>query len=186
MIFIGIDPGQSGGIAVAKLSGDALLLQHWQGFANMTQQDTMELIRRPVWQNLPLHATLEKVHSMPKQGVASSFKFGWHAGFLEGCLVALGIPHILVSPQSWQKTMDCLSRGDKNVTKRAAQRLFPVTGKPITHATADAILLACYGWKLYLKERSIGLRPSGGVSALAPRASESPPRPSLEDGPAPF
>jgi hypothetical protein len=35
-----------------------------------------------------------------------------------------------------------LSKGDKNVTKRKAQELFP--SLKITHATADALLIAEY------------------------------------------
>lgn len=36
--------------------------------------------------------------------------------------------------------MGCLTKGDKNISKARAQQLFP-TAK-ITHATADALLLA--------------------------------------------
>jgi hypothetical protein len=50
----------------------------------------------------------------------------------------------------WQKSLGCLTHGDKNVSKAAAQRLFP--GMKITHATADALLIAYYG---YTKERQI-------------------------------
>lgn len=88
-------------------------------------------------------AYIERVHSMPKQGVASSFTFGRSYGFLRGCLIASGIPFEEVTPQTWQKALGCLSRGDKNVTKAKAQQLFP--SLKITHATADALLIAEYG-----------------------------------------
>ena len=48
-------------------------------------------------------------------------------------------------PQVWQKALGCMTGGDKNVTKRRAQELFP--GHKITHATADALLIAHYGTK---------------------------------------
>lgn len=92
-------------------------------------------------------AVIERVHSMPKQGVASSFKFGRSYGFLRGCLIASGIPFEEVTPQVWQKALGCLSRGDKNVTKARAQQLFP--SLKITHATADALLLAEYARRLH-------------------------------------
>ena len=38
--------------------------------------------------------------------------------------------------------MDCLTGGDKNVTKRKAQSLFPWV--KVTHAIADSMLLAEY------------------------------------------
>jgi hypothetical protein len=61
-------------------------------------------------------------------------------------LVAAGLPFELVSPAMWQRAMGCLSGGDKNVTKRKAQELFP--DLYITHATADALLIAEYGRRL--------------------------------------
>jgi len=39
--------------------------------------------------------------------------------------------------------LGCLSKGDKNVTKAKAQEQFP--NIKVTHATADALLIALYG-----------------------------------------
>ena len=55
--------------------------------------------------DLRLYAIIEKVHSMPKQGVASSFNFGMGYGMLRGALTALCIPHELITPQQWKKTI---------------------------------------------------------------------------------
>ena len=89
-----------------------------------------------------IYCVIEKVASSPQMGVKSAFTFGRSLGVLEGCLAASGIPYAFVTPQKWQKAMCCLSKGDKNVTKAAAQRLYP--NERITHATADALLLATY------------------------------------------
>ena len=43
--------------------------------------------------------------------------------------------------------MKCLTKGDKNVSKRKAQELFP--GLKITHKIADALVLAKYGQRTY-------------------------------------
>lgn len=143
-IFLGIDPGQSGGIAVLGLGANPAA---WK----------IPETERDVWASLydleldsfsqPVLAVIEAVHSMPKQGVASSFKFGRSYGFLRGCLIASGIPFEEVTPQKWQKALGCLSKGDKNTTKRRAQQLFP--SLKITHATADALLLAEYARRLW-------------------------------------
>lgn len=160
-IFIGIDPGASGGIAALGLT-----IGPWASKFADTEQDTlMQLVncvadtRFPVFievlPNTPhteAFAVIERVHSMPKQGVASSFKFGQSYGFLRGCLIASGIPFEEVTPQRWQKELGCLSRGDKNVTKARAQQLFP--SLKITHATADALLLAEYARRLYLSRQA--------------------------------
>jgi hypothetical protein len=138
MFYIGIDPGYSGGMAL--LSADGVL---WAACkCDMTESDVADKLRRWTSGPHPCKAVIEKVHSMPKQGVSSSFKFGMSYGFLRGLLVGLKIPFEEVSPQRWQKYMQCLTHGDKNVSKAKAQQLFPSV--KITHATADAILLAEY------------------------------------------
>ena len=76
-------------------------------------------------------------------GVKSAFTFGQGFGHIEMALTAAGIPFERVSPQKWQKAMGCLTKGDKNVSKRRAQELFPHL--KVTHATADALLIAAYG-----------------------------------------
>ena len=138
--MIGIDPGQSGGMVVIDGEGGVL---DAVAFATMTEHDIAETLAE--WGEWPCGgvATIEAVHSMPKQGVASTFKFGKSYGFLLGLLTALKIPYVMVTPRQWQKELGCLSGGDKNVTKGAAQRQWP--GQKWTHAIADAALIAEYG-----------------------------------------
>ena len=97
-------------------------------------------------QKFPIFAYVEKVHSSPQMGVTSAFTFGQGYGALLMLLTCKGIPFEQVTPQKWQKAMGCMSKGDKNVTKRRAQELFP--NLKITHATADALLIGEYGRRL--------------------------------------
>ena len=90
-----------------------------------------------------IHAYIEQVHSSPQMGVKSAFTFGNGFGHLEMALTAAGIPFTRIRPQVWQKELGCLTKGDKNVSKRKAQELFP--SMKVTHATADALLIAKYG-----------------------------------------
>ena len=136
-IIIGIDPGRSGGLACIG-PGD----QDVQTYKlDNTDRDVYEKLKEFV--AAAEFAFLEKVHSMPKQGVASTFKFGQSFGFLQGILIASEIPFELVTPQKWQGYLGCRTRGDKNITKARAQELFP--GVKCTHAISDAILIAEYG-----------------------------------------
>lgn len=133
MIIYGIDPGINGGIAVS--SGDNMYAYKMPE----TEKDIVELLCSypdPV-------VFLEVVHSFPGQGVSSTFKFGRGYGFLRGVITALEYPLHDVTPQKWQKALGCLTKGDKNVSKQKAQQLFPKL--KITHAIADAILIAEYG-----------------------------------------
>ena len=99
----------------------------------------------------PCRAYIENVTPMPSfgngprrsMGATSAFAFGRGVGNLEMALTAAGIPFDRVTPQKWQKAMGCLTKGDKNVSKRRAQELFP--GMKVTHATADALLICEYG-----------------------------------------
>jgi len=134
--MIGIDPGASGGAVCLDNHGNII----WtQSFTDMTDHDIAELFRE-----FDDHqAIIESVHSMPGQGVASSFKFGRHFGFLIGLLTGLRMQYRLVTPQKWQKEMGCLTHGDKNISKAAAQRRWPQ--QKWTHAIADAALIGEYG-----------------------------------------
>lgn len=140
MNFIGIDPGKSGGIAVIRSEHEVVTTK----LDGVTERDVW------LWlaQYEPGVAFIEAVHSSPQMGVKSAFTFGQSLGFLRGVLVASGIRFEAVSPQRWQKAMGCLSQGDKNRTKAKAQELFPWL--KVTHATADALLLAEYAKRKHL------------------------------------
>lgn len=140
MIAIGIDPGKTGGMSV--ITKDSVSAN---SFAQLTEADISEhfmLIGAMVKLGMPAFAMLERVHSSPQMGVASAFTFGDGFGFLRGCLNSHKIPYELVQPQKWQKSMGCLSGGNKNITKAAAQRLYPAM--TITHSIADSLLIATY------------------------------------------
>ncbi len=141
---MGVDPGKSsGGAALVDAYGD--YIDSFK-FSDKTDDDISDLFRE--WGDITdeIYCVIEKVHAMPKQGVSSSFKFGQNFGFLRGCLTTLKIQREYVTPQKWQKAMGCLTKGDKNVSKAKAQELFP--GIKMTHAKADALLMALYAKKV--------------------------------------
>jgi hypothetical protein len=144
MIYLGIDPGTSGGLAaiyganvIAWKFSDTTLRDQWEGISDVT--NTTSRVR----------ATIEHVHSMPKQGVASTFKFGKSYGNLEAFLTAAEIPFERVTPSVWQREFGLLAKkgetktAKKNRHKALAQELFPSVN--VTHAVADALLIAEWG-----------------------------------------
>lgn len=141
---MGIDPGQSGGIAVLRSNGSVAQLIPMPA----TERDICEAIT--VWTDDSVEAFIEKVHSMPQQGVSSTFKFGVGYGGLRMALIAVGIPFDEVTPQTWQKALGVVKRNAKTESKndhkkkllQKAQQLFP--GTKITLKTADALLIAEY------------------------------------------
>jgi Holliday junction resolvasome RuvABC endonuclease subunit len=144
MTVIGVDPGVNGGIAWIQ-DGKPCVEKMPETLA-----DLWDLIRdiSAVWpygnkSSAESRAYIEAVHSSPQQGVKSAFTFGQGYGMLEMALTAAGIPFERVRPQVWQKALGCMTKGDKNITKRKAQEMFP--GIKVTHATADSLLIAHYG-----------------------------------------
>lgn len=139
MIFIGIDPGKSGGMAAVG-DGEQFVGPPMAKLKDMTEADVV------AWLDFicvdDAVAVIECVSSSPQMGVVSAFTFGRSYGFLRGLLIGCRIAFTEVRPQKWQKAMGCLSKGDKNITKGKAQQLFP--GVKVTHATADALLLAMF------------------------------------------
>ena len=150
-LFIGIDPGKSGGIACITSRSREYALE------KMPPTD------RDIWDTLKslkdagaIYAVLEKVHSMPGQGVKSTFSFGQSFGKLEMALAALEIPYEYSRPAEWMKKLKCGIRGSKanqrqfkTQLKAQAQRLFPES--TVTLATADALLIAEYCRRVYLE-----------------------------------
>lgn len=153
--FLGIDPGQNGGLALLTPDGiaQAFRMPH-------TEADVARLFEARIEPACIVYCLIEKVHSFPDQGVASSFTFGRGVGLLIGLLLAHEIPHEEMPPQAWQKALGIPPRVKKprkpkpfmqyppeeshrewkNRLKSKAQALFP--GVDVTLETADALLIA--------------------------------------------
>ena len=64
------------------------------------------------------------------QGLASTAKFSKSVGRLEGLLCGMGLDHRIVSPQKWMRALDCMTKGDKRITRNLAIKMYPKL-KPI-------------------------------------------------------
>lgn len=140
--FVGIDPGQTGAIAV--LSDDLPLVYDYPGDVTAAAN----LISDILWDYTPSLVALERVHSMPKQGVSSTFKLGVNFGAWQGILSAYDMPYIMPTPQEWQKGLVYKSDGNdpKSRSLAVARRLFPDVdlSKKKHDGRADALLIAYY------------------------------------------
>ena len=146
--YIGIDVGKSGGVCfIYKDKGTPLPTMHCYKCPT-TIHDMADLIATPPIKELPnikWVGLVERVHSMPKQGVRSMFTFGENYGHWVGILAALKISYNLITPLVWMKHYTPIPKDKKdrkNYLKSVAQRLYP--DSHITLATADAILIAHY------------------------------------------
>lgn len=144
-VYMGIDPGASGGIAIVQ--GLRCLLAEPMP---RTEKDLWNLIHRECKQGVDF-TVIEKVQGYigKQQPGSAMFKFGQNYGSVRMALVGNNEPFQEVAPLSWQKAMKISPRGKKesktqfkNRLKAKAQQLFPKV--QVTLATADAILIACY------------------------------------------
>lgn len=147
MDFIGIDPGLSGGIARIDQDGKV----KWACPTPESYDEILHLLCR----DGSTFAALERVWSSPGWGHAGAFTFGVSYGALLMALNANRIPHVNVLPRGWQREFSikypkqATSTVKKNITKANAQALFPATR--VTHAIADALLLAEYARRLFAR-----------------------------------
>lgn len=160
-MVIGIDPGFSGAICrISKFGGVELIdmpltepskLNRWNGGSQKRSIDGTAIIQ---WLkgHHPELIVIEKVHSMPEQGVASTFAFGEGYGLIQGILIGLEAPKtIKVPPSVWKASMGVT--WEKRTSIEMAKRLVneSVSGRHFTlkkhDGRAEALLLAFFGAK---------------------------------------
>lgn len=142
--ILGYDPGVNGGLAVLDAVGRAVFFRGLDD--KMTEDEALKvaweaaytLLRCGGWEGY-----VEKVGHMTGDGGKGSHTFGYIKGLIRGALKTKGLMLYDVPPQIWQSKLECLTAGDKNVSKRRAAELFP--GIKITHKISDALLIALYG-----------------------------------------
>jgi phage tail protein X len=145
--LIAIDPGLHGAIAI--LHPDGSTTAHPMPLAGK-ELDLVTLAEQVETAN-PAWIVIEKVGSMPGQGVASTFKFGCGYGSLLGIAAALRVPVELVTPQRWKARVLHGTAKDKASAIAFCRRAYPgVNLVPPRCRTphdgiADAVCLLEYG-----------------------------------------
>lgn len=158
MIYIGIDPGKNGGIAVINDKFPKPVNIMVYKYSDDDLVDVIDVCTKgssiAVHRDEEIKCVLEKVNAMPGQGVVSMFNFGQNFGFIQGVLKAYEIPFELVPPQKWKKEFSVTS--DKNTSIEVAKRLFPGVNLKATDrcrkdhdGMAEALLIAEYGRRHY-------------------------------------
>ncbi len=142
MIIVGVDPGVAGGVAFF----DADRPEHIRAFDLPSVAGVIDgrNLRMLIHDHDAARAVIEDVHSMPKQGVASTFKFGRAFGTVIGIVEGLGLPVAYVSPSRWKRYYGLDSDGEKS--RKRALDLFPDSAALFAlkkhHHRAEAALIA--------------------------------------------
>ena len=158
MQYIGIDPGQNGGIAVLDKHG-----YHCAWPMPVFHKDIRKERGGAIdWASVEYHikgehdesyhVILEKVWGMPGQGATSTFNFGGAYHGMLAVIQTLGHDYSLVVPRTWKKAVlaDTYSH-DKAGAAAFCDYTYPLVGlvaprcRTIHDGMADALCLAHYG-----------------------------------------
>jgi hypothetical protein len=147
--ILGCDPGISGALALLTDT----TIEAWDAPVVNGELDTDELARI-VRNAKPDFAVVERVSSMPKQGIASTFRFGMSYGALRAVVAVCGVSQYLVTPGLWKKHFKLSS--DKEESRALAIRLWPGCGLfnlKKHEGRAEAALLARYGAEVLRRQK---------------------------------
>lgn len=106
--FIGIDPGKTGHVVVLDQFGNIVNNYPTPLIGSEYDKSVMAQIielQRDHPDIKKIHFVLEDVHTTQMGGKASNFDFGRGKGLWEMALMSLKVPHTMVQPKVWQKTM---------------------------------------------------------------------------------
>jgi len=159
-LTFGVDPGISGTISVLHngryvdvIDAPTITLgKAVKGKARKRQLDCQAITRyiadvKDRWWHEKAYAIIEVVHSMPGQGVTSTFNFGLSYGMIQGVFIASGVEVVPVTSQAWKKHYNLINT-DKDDARKAAIKLFPEA--PLARkkdiGRADALLIGAYWW----------------------------------------
>ena len=140
MIYVGVDPGAQGAVAV--------LDDLWRFDCFRLSSPPLEVFRwlESQLNGKPVTAYLEHVWGHKGSGMKSVTSFMKNVGRCEMMLEIACGGYTLVTPQKWQKELGCLTTGDKTVSRAFARKMFPQL--KISHWNADAMLIAEYAKRI--------------------------------------
>lgn len=144
MIYVGIDPGASGGMCV--ITDDSVNIYD---FKDSQLNTYIPVLLQLLYTGHTTVVAVEKVASMTGQGVKSMFSFGQRLGEIHGMLQTLGLDFIEVQPQKWQKYCGVLPKSGKPGIHAAISKLYPdvqLLGKRggVMDGRCDALSIAHY------------------------------------------
>ena len=160
-LILGVDPGLDGALALIDLhNGDLVDVFDMPVLQLKAKRELDEYgLARIIDQHAALltDAWIERVWSMPGEGVVQAFAFGAAYGQLRGVICANFIPLHDVVPTVWKRAVGVA--GDKDESRKAASIQWPdQTGRwPAKkhHGRADASLIAAYGRRQFLKVHDV-------------------------------
>ena len=152
-MILGIDPGLDGALAWIEDDGalacveDMPALELSRGGKAKREVDKYALARM-IDDHIPSVVFIERVGSMPGQGVSSVFAFGRVTGMLIGICAATFAPIHELSPVAWRRAVGIARGAGKDASRDVAITRWPQEtffGRKRDHNRAEAALIALGG-----------------------------------------
>jgi hypothetical protein len=167
MLIVGIDPGLTGGIAIIPVYAfhrtvaypfskftlsdiSSLLFDFRHGISEFYEDTACEIYIEQPSLNPYLPGPSRKMRNSQ-----SFWKLGRSLGQLEGVCYAHGYQPTMINPRKWQNYLNCSTGSNKKITHKLANQVFAFMSVErkngnqrslVTHAVADALLIALYGY----------------------------------------
>lgn len=152
-LFLGVDPGQRGAIAVLDSAGMVELLADLPCISDKSltwiDGSALQSMLLGAIRGRQCQALVERVSAMPKQGVASSFSFGVGFGSILGVLQAMHLPIAFVTPNVWKRNYGLDS--DKRAALHKARLMHPTAELHLAKhdGRAEALLIAEFSRRVF-------------------------------------
>lgn len=149
MVFVGVDPGKRGAIAVIDERGNAIDVIDMPE----TEMEVVSVFER-IREMGDIFVAIEIQTYMPKQRGVNELLTRY--GFLLGVLQAFRIRNERISPNKWKRSMGVLvgkkesKKKKKLVSIEKAQQLFPNVEIGKKDGRAEALLIAEYARRTFL------------------------------------
>lgn len=152
MRLFAIDPGLGGAWSVV-VDGRPVLCGDMPTTGEGTRRRVAPNILATIMRGeLTALCVVEQVGAMPKQGVASTFRFGMAYGAALAVPAVLGVPVELVVPAVWKRHYGLLGR-DKEASRQRAIDLCPWLSGSLERrrdeGRAEAVLIGLYAWRTW-------------------------------------
>jgi crossover junction endodeoxyribonuclease RuvC len=147
-VLLGVDPGLTGAVAGLNEDGSLLFVADLPVIRDLKlawiDGRALQTLVTGALAGRQAHAVIERVWSMPKQGVASTFQFGVGFGSLLSVFQVMQISVELVTPGVWKK-FHGLGK-DKQASLHKARLLYPGADLHLAKhdGRAEALLIARY------------------------------------------
>ena len=125
--IISIDPGATGAMCLMEVDNNVVKNINFIDFKTDGLEGYINRLKMIDSNNNTniIQIGIESVHSMPKQGVSSTFTFGQRLGELVGMLKTLKLGYEAVTPVKWQRLVGIKPKSGKSGIYESISRLYP-------------------------------------------------------------